>query len=229
MNGYRRRGTPATTLLIIAILIGFAIEIATGAWKDGEKLARLGAIVPSLINQGDYWRLLSAMFLHGDGTIRGDFLHLGMNLFALYQLGSLYEIMFGTRRFLFIYFVTGIAASLTSYFHNIGASVGASGAIFGILGAFIFSVRRSPRWRNERAARSIVRQLIFWIGANIAIGAMIPQIDLAAHLGGLVAGLLLGAILPHREPPLPPAHAVVDVMPYDEGPIAGPGVQRDDR
>lgn len=225
-----RRATPATLVLIVAILIGFAIEIATGAWKDINRLAALGAIVPEWITyRHEYWRLLSAMFLHGDGTIRGDFLHLGMNLFALYQLGSLYELMFGTRRFLFIYFATGIAASLTSYFHNVGASVGASGAIFGILGAFIFSVRRSPRWRHEHAARSIVRQLIFWIGANLAIGAMIPQIDLAAHLGGLVAGLLLGAILPHREPPLPPAHVVVDVTPYDEGSAANPAARTDDR
>lgn len=224
-----RRAMPATMALIVAILIGFGVEIVTGAWVDFRKLAYLGAIVPEWINDGQYWRLLSAMFLHGDGTIRGDFLHLGMNLFALYQLGSLYELMFGTRRFVLIYFVTGIAASLTSYFHNIGASVGASGAIFGILGAFIFSVRRSPRWRDERAARSIVRQLIFWIGANLAIGAMIPQIDLAAHLGGLVSGLILGAILPHGEPPLPPARVVVDVRPYGEGSIAGPGVQRDDR
>lgn len=225
----RRRSTPATTLLIIAILIGFAIEVATGAWRDGEKLARLGAIVPEWINAGEYWRLLSAMFLHGDGTVGGTVLHLGLNLLAIYQVGSLYEVMFGTRRYLLIYFVSGLAASITSYIHAAGYSVGASGAIFGILGAFIFSVWRSPRWRHERAARSIVRQLIFLILANIAIGAKIPQIDLAAHLGGLVTGLLLGAFLPHHAPPPPPGQMVMDVMPYDEGPVAGPGERRDDR
>jgi rhomboid protease GluP len=216
-------------LLIYAILAGFVIEVLTGAWTDPEKLARLGAIVPQWINHGEVWRLLTAMFLHGDGTRGGTLLHLGVNLVALFQLGSLYELMFGTRRFVIVYFVTGIAASITSYLHNIGPSVGASGAIFGILGAFIFSVRRSPRWRHERAAHSIVKQLLFWIAVNLVIGATIPQIDLAAHIGGLVAGLLLGAILPHRVPPPPPAHTVVDVMPYDAGPVGGPVEQTDDR
>jgi rhomboid protease GluP len=214
-----RRAATATYLIFGAILLGFVIEIATGAWKDFVKLAYLGAIVPSLvIDHGEYWRLLSAMFLHGDGTVRGTLLHLGVNLWALWQLGRLYEMLFGTRRFVLIYFVTGIAASITSLMHYVvlhqeGASVGASGAIFGILGAFIFSIRRSPRWRNERWARSIVRQLLFWIVANIVIGFSVPQIDNAAHLGGLAAGLLLGALLPQREPPLPPSQAVIDVTP----------------
>jgi rhomboid protease GluP len=228
MIGGRRR-TPATTFLIIAILIGFGIEVVNGAWVDQYKLAKLGAIVPPLVRAGEYWRLLTAMFLHGDGTIRGDLLHLGMNLFALFQLGSLYEVMFGTRRFLIVYFVSGIAASITSYLHNVGSSVGASGAIFGILGAFIFSVWRSPRWRHERAARGIVKQLLFWIAANLVIGATIPQIDLAAHLGGLVTGLLLGALLPHHTPPPPPGQVVVDVMPYGEGRGEDPAERRYDR
>lgn len=228
MNGQRRK-TPGTTFLIAAILIGFGIEILTGAWLSPQKLARLGAIVPEWINDGQYWRLLSAMFLHGDGTVGGDVLHLGLNLLAIYQIGRLYELMFGTRRYLLIYFVSGLAASITSYVHAAGASVGASGAIFGILGAFIFSVWRSPRWRHERAARSIVRQLIFLIIANIAIGARIPQIDLAAHLGGLVTGLLLGGLLPHHTPPPPPGQVTVEITPYDARPGAGPGERTDGR
>ncbi|MFL6248186.1 MAG: rhomboid family intramembrane serine protease [Thermoanaerobaculia bacterium] len=210
---------PATLLLFIAIVIGFGVEIATGAWQDGELLAKLGAIVPSyIIDRHEYWRLLSAMFLHGDGTIRGGLLHIGLNLWVLWQLGRLYEVMFGTRRFLLIYFVTGLAASLTSLMRYVllqheGSSVGASGAIFGVIGAFIFSIRRSPRFRNERWARGIVQQLLFWIVVNIAIGLTVPQIDMAAHVGGLVTGLILGATLPQREPPLPPSQAVIDVTP----------------
>jgi rhomboid protease GluP len=210
---------PATLVIFIAIVIGFGIEIATGAWQNQDALAQLGAIVPSLvIGDGQYWRLLSAMFLHGDGTVRGDLLHVGMNLYVLWQLGRLFEIMFGSRRFLTIYFVTGIAASLTTLLrflltHSNGASVGASGAIFGIIGALIVSIRRSPRWKNERWARSVVQQLMFWIVVNILIGLSVPQIDLAAHAGGFLAGLLLGATLPQREPPIPPSQAVIDVTP----------------
>ncbi|MFP5247798.1 MAG: rhomboid family intramembrane serine protease, partial [Thermoanaerobaculia bacterium] len=192
-----RRRTPATIFVAAAILLGFGVEILTGAWLDGVKLALIGAIVPELIwEHGQYWRLLTAMFLHGDGTIPGDFLHLGMNMLALLQIGSLFELMFGTRRFLVIYFSTGLIASLISALINDGPSVGASGALFGIIGAFVISVRRSPRWKHERAARSIVNQLVFWIIANIVIGMRIPQIDMSAHIGGLVAGLVLSAILP---------------------------------
>jgi rhomboid protease GluP len=213
-----RRGTPATTFLLIAIVIGFGIEIVTGAWLDGRKLAELGAVVPEYIRyEHEYWRLLTAMFLHGDGTVPGDALHLAMNLFALFQIGSLFEVIFGSRRFLFIYFVTGIIASITSATLNEGASVGASGAIFGIIGAFIISVWRSPRLKKERIARSIVNQLIFWVVANTIIALRVPQIDMAAHMGGFIAGAILAWILPRHAPPPPrPAEVVVDVMPYEE-------------
>ena len=213
-----RRGTPATTFLLIAIVIGFGIEIVTGAWLDGGKLAELGAVVPEYIRyEHEYWRLLTAMFLHGDGTIPGDALHLAMNLFTLFQIGSLFEVIFGSRRFLIIYFVAGIVASITSATFNEGASVGASGAIFGIIGAFIISVWRSPRLRKERIARSIVNQLIFWVIANTIIALRVPQIDMAAHMGGFIAGAILAWILPRHAPPPPrPAEVVVDVMPYEE-------------
>jgi rhomboid protease GluP len=232
VNTRRRKATPATRFIFIAIVIGLAIEIYTGAWKNAAILGDLGAIRAfDVIVRHEYWRLLSAMFLHGDGTPVGTGLHVAMNLFALFQLGTLYELMFGTRRFLLIYFVAGICASITSlmFMSAGGSSVGASGAIFGILGAFIFSVRRSPRWRHERSARGIVNQVAFWILANIAIGLQIPQIDNAAHIGGLVTGLLLGALLPHRIPPPPPASVVVDVMPYGEAPGADPAARTDDR
>lgn len=208
----RLRRTPATMYLFAAILIGLVVQFFKGALTDPLELALLGAIVPELIwGHGQWWRLLSAMFLHGNGTVPGTLLHVTMNLIALFQLGTLYELMFGTRRFTIIYFVTGIAASLTSLFVARGWSVGASGAIFGIMGAFIFSILRSPRWRHERAARGIVSQVVFWSLANIAIGSQIPQIDIAAHVGGFVAGLALGALWPHRVPPPPPAQMIVDV------------------
>ena len=212
-----RRRTPATTAIAGAILVAFAIQIAKGATSDAEKLFHLGAIWgPAIFAGGEYWRLLTAMFLHG------GVLHLVMNLIALVQIGSMFELMFGTRRFLTIYFVAGLLASLTSAYFTEGPSVGASGAIFGILGAFVLSVKRSPRWRHERFARNIVKQLLFWIVANIIIGFQIPQIDNSAHLGGLITGLLLGAILPHAAPPPPPpAQMVIDVRPHDSSTQSG--------
>ena len=213
-----RPRTPGTILLMAAILGGFAIEILTGAWLNGAQLAELGAISRYyILIEGEYWRLLTSMFLHGDGTVGGDVLHLVFNLFALWQLGSLFEMLFGTRRFLFLYFTTGILASVASLWFSGGPSLGASGAIFGIIGALVVSIRRS-RFRHEKWAKGIVQQLIFWIGANIVIGMSVPQIDNAAHIAGLVAGFLLGSALPHRAPPPPaPSDVVIDVRPHDDG------------
>lgn len=218
MNERRRKGSPATAFLIAAILIGLGIEIATGAWQNPFILTELGAIERDrILERGQYWRLVSAMFLHGDGTVQGTLLHLMLNLWALFQLGTLYEIMFGTRRFVWVYFITGIVASLTSVFVTGGPSVGASGAIFGLLGAFIFSVRRSPRWRHDPIARSVAKQCVFWAIANIVVTSQIPGIDNAAHIGGLVAGLILGLVLPQpAPPPLPPREIVIDVLPHDD-------------
>lgn len=208
-------------LVAAAILAGFALEIVTGATHDERQLVRLGANVPSVFATDEYWRFVASMFLHGDGTPSGNAMHLGFNLVALFQIGSLYETMFGTRRFLFIYFATGIVASFCSaarmaVFVTNGASVGASGAIFGLLGAFIFSIRRSPLYGHDPAARSLVPQFLFWIAVNIGLGFSIVEIDQTAHLGGLVAGIVLG-LLPHRVPPRPPSNEVVEVVaqPYD--------------
>ena len=208
-------------LIVGAILIGFLIEFVTGATHDGDRLVQLGAVIPSVFATHEYWRFVAAMFLHGDGTVAGNALHLGFNLLAILQLGALYETMFGTRRFLFIYFATGIFASFCSagrmwLFHAHGASVGASGAIFGILGAFIFSIRRSPLYGRDAGARSLVPQFLFWVVLNIGIGMRITEIDNSAHIGGLLAGIVLG-LIPHRVPPPPPSNEVVDVVaqPYD--------------
>ena len=124
--------------------------------------------------------------------------------------------MFGSVRFATVYFISGIVASVASSFTVHGASVGASGAILGILGAFIFSIRRSPQWRHEPWTKGLLSQLIFWAVLNIALGFSVEFIDNTAHIAGLTAGLLLG-LIPHRVPPPPPSRTVIDVYPYDEG------------
>lgn len=202
-----RRYTPITSALLIIITIVFLIEVATGALISEQRMADMGAIVPGLLQRHEYWRLVAAMFLHG------FWWHWFLNCWALYQLGTLYEALFGSARFTFIYFVTGIIASAASSLHmKEGLGVGASGAIFGILGAFIFSIRRSPQYSHQPWTKSLINQLGFWIVANIIIGFSFPGIDNTAHIAGLVSGLLLG-FLPHRVPPPPPGAMVIDVPP----------------
>ena len=205
-----KRRAPLTMMLLAIITLMWLYEASVHAQYDNDKLAELGAILPGTLQRGEYWRLLAAMFLHG------GWIHWASNSWALYQLGTLYEALFGTRRFAIVYFVSGIVASVASAMHLVNEpSVGASGAIFGVLGAFIFSIYRSPRYRGQPWTRSLIGQLVFWIGLNLVIGFSIPHIDNVAHIGGLITGLLLG-FLPHREPPPPPADSVIDVEPrYD--------------
>ncbi len=200
-----RRRAPVTFALLALITIVFALEQVMGK----ETLFALGAIMP--FRYGEYWRYVTGMFLH-DG-----WLHWGSNAWALYQLGTLYETLFGARRFAFVYFVSGICASLASSLSG-HTSVGASGAIFGILGAFIFSILRSPQYRHQPWVRGLVGQIIFWIVINLSIGSQFKMIDNTAHVGGLIAGLLLG-LIPHRVPPPPPNTYVIDVpsRPSDRG------------
>lgn len=209
---------PVTIGLILAIAMVFVAEIMNGIPFVGvdvphlPALARMGAIVPWLFEQGEYWRLVAAMFLHI------GLLHLLLNLWALYQLGYVFEMMFGSVRFLMIYFVTGITASITSaiFLSSEGLSAGASGAVFGILGALIVAIRRSPVWRHEPWTRGFTQQLMGWAALNVFIGFTFPGIDNAAHMGGFAAGLVLG-LIPHRVPPPPPGRMVIETKAEEGG------------
>ena len=166
--------------------------------------------MPGMLADGEYWRVLAAMFLHA------NVIHIAANAWALYQLGTLYEVMFGSVRFAVTYFVTGIIASVASSLWMHGPSVGASGAILGILGAFIFSIKRHPEWSKQPWAKSLLSQLVFWAGVNIVLGFSVKNIDYVAHLAGLISGLLIG-LIPQRVPPAPPGEAIIDVEPRHYG------------
>ena len=209
---FRLSRAPATTALLAIITIVFIFVFLSGAPDRDPVLVQMGSIMPLrwIVARGEYWRWLTGMFLHG------SVLHWAANCWALYQLGMLFEIMFGTPRFLLVYFVTGLCASIASSAFTHGPSVGASGAVLGILGAFIFSIRRSPQWKNEPWTKGLLAQLVFWAILNVGLGFTVSYIDNAAHIGGLLSGLLMG-FLPHRVPPPPPSRGVIDVKPYDDG------------
>ena len=183
------RRTPVTCLLLAGIGGGFLLESWAGGSTRPDVLVRLGANVAVLVRQGEWWRLLASMFLHI------GLAHLLLNAWALYQLGALFEIWLGSSRLLLVYFGSGVVASLTSVlWRGEGLSAGASGAIFGVLGALVaFLLRRRDRLTG--AARQLLVQLVIWAGINVVFGLTNPGIDNAAHLGGGVAGLALGGIL----------------------------------
>ncbi len=210
MRIFRFSRAPVTGALLVIIFAVFVLEWTNGAIDNDDMLIRMGAIVPGMLSFGEYWRAIAAMFLHA------NVIHWAANSWALYQLGTLYEMMFGSVRFTITYFVTGIIASIASSLWMHGPSVGASGAILGILGAFIFSIKRHPQWRNQPWTKSLLSQLVFWAGVNIVLGFSVKNIDNVAHIAGLVSGLLIGMV-PHRIPPAPPGEAVIDVEPRHYG------------
>jgi rhomboid protease GluP len=186
------RRSPVTAFLLLSIGVGFLLQKLYG-----DTLTDLGANFGPAVLAGQYWRLVTSMFLHG------NLLHLAVNAWALYQLGELFEALLGPVWLLVVYFASGVAGSLASVFFTHIPSVGASGAIFGLMGALIsFLLRR--RDRLTPMARSLLGQLVIWAGINIAFGASTPQIDNAAHLGGCAAGFALGLFLrPRLELPEP--------------------------
>ena len=152
-----------------------------------------------LIASGEYWRLFSAMFLHS------GLIHLGFNVIGLLIFGQQLEKLYGHARFLVIYILGGLAGSVTSYAFNLSASqyaigVGASGAVFGTLGALtaFFLWHRS---RLGEAGRQTLTGLVVLAAINLAVGFIMPGIDNFAHIGGFAGGFLLGiAYSPRYEP-----------------------------
>ncbi len=183
---------PLTWLLLAAIAAVFGVELWAGASRDPRVLIQLGALVPVLVWSGEWWRLLTAMFLHG------GILHLALNGWALYQLGGLFEAWMGSSRLALTYFASGLVGSLASLFFLRGdLSVGASGAIFGVLGALVgVLLRRRDRLRPQ--AKQLLTQLLMWAGINVFLGFSAANIDNAAHLGGAAAGFALGLALRPR-------------------------------
>ncbi len=147
-----------------------------------------GALVPALVAQGEAWRLLSSMFLHA------GFAHLALNMLSLYFLGSFVENAFGRGRFLALYLLSGLSGGIAYlYFGGFGTpAVGASGAIFGLLGGVLgYALRRGTfSWQNP-----VIRQLLILLAINLYIGLSIPNVSNTAHMGGLAGGFAFGYLV----------------------------------
>jgi rhomboid protease GluP len=141
-----------------------------------------------LIVQGQYWRLFTAMFLHS------DIFHLLMNGFALYILGPDTERIYGTGRFLGLYFLAGLTGSLASYAFNPSPSVGASGAIFGLFGGVLIFFLINRQFLGS-FGRSQLQGLLMLLAINLFLGFTSARIDNLGHIGGLLGGLAIGWLL----------------------------------
>ena len=182
---------PATLALIAALAAIFAWQLGTGALASENGIVDAGALVRSRVLEGEYWRMLSATLLHG------GFEHLIGNCAALYILGMAGEHALGAWRVLVIYVASGFAGSLASVVTGPGPSVGASGAICGLMGAVVLILYRYRRVYHVRN-KEIALALAAWAAYTILIGAIDPRIDNWAHFGGLIGGAVVAAFIRPR-------------------------------
>jgi rhomboid protease GluP len=176
---------PRETLAIIGLLVAvFAWQLGSGALQSQASIVDAGALVRSRVLEGEYWRLFSATLLHGGAD------HLIGNCLALYVLGMAGEHALGAWRMLVLYLASGLAGSVASVLTGPGPSLGASGAICGLMGGVIlilWKYRRVYYVRNKE----IGLVLAGWAAYTIFIGAVDPQIDNWAHFGGLLGGAVV--------------------------------------
>ena len=193
MNGLSR--LPVTFGLIatcVAVYVavafagqGYGYPLNVGLVTQPPEVLAQGALVPAAVADGRVWLLLSSMFLHS------GFIHLALNMLSLYFLGSFVEQAFGKSRFLALYLSSGLAGGIAYLYFGAfdRPAVGASGAIFGLLGGVLgYSVRRGTfSWQNP-----LIRQLLILTALNLYFGFSVPNISNTAHIGGLVGGAAFG-------------------------------------
>lgn len=171
-------------LMVSHILIGINILVFIFVFINGgtttTNFIRFGAKYNYGIFNGEHYRLLTSMFLHGDIT------HLLFNSWALYILGRDVEMIFGKKKFLILYFAAGLTGSVFSYLLNDSVGVGASGGIFGLLGAHIYLYILKP----DAYKRIFGTDMFVLIGFNLIYGFMRPNIDNVAHIAGLIGGCI---------------------------------------
>jgi rhomboid protease GluP len=193
---------PVTSALLIANMLMFGVSwmavAATGGggglsilWgMGGETTYRLGASYgPAIFHGHEWWRLVTAMFLHG------GLIHIGFNMMVLMDVGPVVEEVYGSPRYLFLYVATGVSGFALSAFHG-NPAVGASTALMGLIGLMIAITTK----RGGMAMREMRSRLVSWVVSIFVIGFLMPGIDNWGHFGGLAAGFGLGKLFADREP-----------------------------
>ena len=199
-----QRATPyrppvTTTILALNVLVfaGMVFSGVSATEPSNIQLRQWGADFGPFTLGGQFWRTLTSTYVHI------GFAHLAINMWSLWQIGRLTERIFGKWSYLLVYTATGIAASLTSlYWDPMRTSAGASGALFGIVGALIAALWLGRLPFPKPVVQRMLKNLVLVVVVNLGFGAAAGFIDNSAHIGGLIAGLGIGAVLaPHLNQP----------------------------
>jgi len=170
---------PTVTYVLIGLTVAaFLLQLTAGI---DESSVQWGMWPARVAVNGAWWLLITSAFLHG------SFLHIAFNMYVLFALGPTLERLLGHGRYLALYLIAALGGGVASFwFSSVNAvSVGASGAIFGLMGALVVAGRR---------LRYDIRQVLILLGINLVIGFIAPGVDWRAHLGGLVTGAAVAAV-----------------------------------
>jgi rhomboid protease GluP len=174
--------------MMAILVVVFVIETLAGGSESPRVLIDLGANVGPLVTTGEYWRLFTANFLHI------GLMHIALNLYALYIVGTEVEMFYGPWRFLVIYLLSGLSGAIASYAFTYGLSAGASTAVFGLIGTLVAFFVRNRDVFGEMS-RTRLTNLVVVIAINIFYGLSVGTIDNWGHAGGFIGGVVLGWLL----------------------------------
>lgn len=208
-------------LIGIFVLVYLLQMVTLNILKIGDIPAALGVKDNSLIMQGQLWRLVTPIFLHSDQTP----LHIVFNIYALFAIGPMLERFYGRGRYLALFMISGFAGNVLSFMFTQSPSLGASTAIFGLLGAEGVLIYQNREIFGSNARRALSQVIVIAV-VNLVIGVTIPGIDIFGHIGGLIGGTLFawfgGPVL--RRPNLAQPYAVANVRSNREVLLAGVAV-----
>jgi membrane associated rhomboid family serine protease len=201
--GKPERATLALVLVLVAVFATGSIVLSE-KWQ--ERIILWAANAPDVVTHGQWWRVLTALFLHA------NLLHLAMNAIALWVFGSAVEKTLGRWQLLLIFLISGMTGNFLSALRaSYDLAIGASGGIFGVIGAFAVAIWRLKEPMYAPLKRRLLLLLALVVTADLTIGWLEPQVDNLAHAGGFAAGILLaGALSPRRSHP---TARVVDAAP----------------
>ena len=196
----RARSPYAITYALIAInVLVFVAMVARGVSftqptpLDVENWG--GDFGPLTVGAHQWWRLITSCFVHF------GIIHIGFNMYVLYQIGPFIEKVFGRARYLVIYFFAGLGGSLVSvWVHPTAVGAGASGAIFGLYGAVFGFLLRNRRSLDPAVTKSIAQSAGIFVLYNVVYGSITRTTDLSAHFGGLITGFVVGSLLIRPRP-----------------------------
>ena len=183
---------PVTSSILIINFVMTIILLFSGGFGT-PNLVRWGALFsPYVFDGNEYYRIITSMFLHG------SILHFLSNSIVLYFIGAFLERLIGPYKYLFVYFLSGIISGIFVLLFSdyLSVTIGASGAIFGVIGGLLMLTLLRRSWFTLQAVKSI-RQLII---VNVIITFLIPNISIPGHLGGLLAGVILFFIITPKYP-----------------------------